>query len=158
MGVRHMKLGLVSFLLVLFIVPLLSFAACPPGQTETLDAYGNPTCSGGSGGPTGTGTGLDADAASGQIKAALQSLCQLAKNILGTAMMFMVVTSALVYSIGQTMGAETRARASVWATSMFNGAIIAALIYLLVPFVINKMLEGQGVPNVTSATVCFLLF
>jgi hypothetical protein len=67
-------------------------------------------------------------------------------------MMLMVVSAAAVYSIGQIMGAETRARASVWATSMFNGAIIAALIYLLVPYVLNQMLAGKV--NVQ----CFFLF
>jgi Na+-driven multidrug efflux pump len=65
------------------------------------------------------------------------------KNALAVGMMLMVVSSALVYSVGQVLGAETRARASVWATSMFNGAIIAALIYLLVPFVLRTMLAGS---------------
>ncbi|MFA6531087.1 MAG: hypothetical protein WCT31_05110 [Candidatus Micrarchaeia archaeon] len=151
-----MRFGLFSILLVLLMLPLLSFALCPDGSVPSggYDATGNPVGCGGTGG-TG-GTVIDPAGASGSIQAALQSLCQLAKNILGTAMMFMVVTSALVYAVGQTMGAETRARASVWATSMFNGAIIAALIYILVPFVINKMLEGQSVPDVTS--VCFFFF
>ena len=64
-------------------------------------------------------------------------------------MMFMVVSASLVYAVGQVMGAETRARASVWATSMFNGAIIAALIYLLVPFVLEVLLKntGTGIPT-----------
>jgi len=101
------------------------------------------------------GHNLNPGAASAKIKEALFSLCGLIKNVLGVGMMFMVVASALVYSLGQTMGAETRARASVWATSMFNGAIIAALIYLLVPFVLRTMLSGTGVD---SQITCFILF
>jgi hypothetical protein len=45
------------------------------------------------------------------------------------------------------MGAETRARANVWATSMFLGAIIGGLIYLVVPVFIDAMMGGGGVLN-----------
>ncbi|MBI5051377.1 hypothetical protein HZC08_01325 [Candidatus Micrarchaeota archaeon] len=85
-----------------------------------------------------------------QICEALFGLCKTIKNALAVGMMFMVVTAALVYAIGQTMGAETRARATVWATSMFNGAIIAALILLIVPSVLQTLLGGSGIEaNIT---------
>lgn len=105
------------------------------------------SCGGGSG-TSGIGT-----PDIGQITSALQDLCKTVKNILGVGMMLMVVSAAAVYSVGQVMGAETRARASVWATSMFNGAIIAALIYLIVPFVLNKMLTSTSV-----IVECFVFF
>jgi len=142
-----------KFLIFAFLFAGIIFApgngdSCPPGMyldpaTGQCIASVQP--------PPG-GIPVDATIASGQISAALSNLCVLIKNMLGIGMMFMVVSSALVYSIGQVMGAETRARASVWATSMFNGAIIAALIYLLVPFVLTTLLTSTGVtPTCTPA-------
>ena len=38
------------------------------------------------------------------------------------------------------MGAETRARATVWATAMLTGAIIGAILYVVVPWLIAKII------------------
>jgi hypothetical protein len=35
------------------------------------------------------------------------------------------------------MGAETRARATVWATAMFTGALFAGIIYAITPWAIS---------------------
>ena len=132
MGVKT-KFGLSVILLMLLSGTLF---ACDPGYHD--DGTGD-CVSDSNGGNTGGGTGITMD--SGAIAKALQSLCVDVKAMLGVAMMLMVVSSAVVYSVGQTMGAETRARASVWATSMFNGAIIAALMYIIVPWMLNEMLK-----------------
>ncbi len=64
-------------------------------------------------------------------------------NFILLAVMFgMIVGAAVVYAGGQIMGAETRARASVWATAMFTGAVIAAVVYILVPAFINAVMGG----------------
>jgi hypothetical protein len=43
------------------------------------------------------------------------------------------------------LGAETRARASVWATAMLTGAVIGILIYLITPMVLKALLADTGV-------------
>ena len=58
-------------------------------------------------------------------------------------MMLMILLAAVIYAAGQIMGAETRARASVWATAMFTGAIFAAVIFLIVPWVIGLVVGGD---------------
>ncbi|MBI2080063.1 hypothetical protein HYT84_04825, partial [Candidatus Micrarchaeota archaeon] len=58
--------------------------------------------------------------------------------------LLLVVLAAIVYAVGQVMGAETRARASVWATAMFTGAIVGALIYILMPFVLQLLIGGSS--------------
>ena len=76
------------------------------------------------------------------LSSALKSLCTDVKGMLGIAMLLMIVVAALIYAAGQIMGAETRARATVWATAMFTGAVIAAVIYIVVP----SVLSGLGFP------------
>ena len=71
-----------------------------------------------------------------------KGVCQIvgaARTILTGVMFGMIVLAAVVYAGGQIMGAETRARANVWATAMFTGAIFAGLIYLIVPIFINTV-------------------
>lgn len=71
-----------------------------------------------------------------QISSTLHDVCVTAKNILFVGAMLLVVLGAAVYAVGQILGAETRARASVWATAMFTGAIIGIVIYIVVPWVL----------------------
>ncbi|HLC69009.1 MAG TPA: hypothetical protein VJH24_04155 [Candidatus Bilamarchaeaceae archaeon] len=77
------------------------------------------------------------------ISSALSQLCAQVKSFLGVAMMLMILLAAVIYAAGQIMGAETRARASVWATAMFTGAIFAAVIFLIVPWVIGLVVGGD---------------
>ncbi|MBN1170131.1 hypothetical protein JXA56_03840 [Candidatus Micrarchaeota archaeon] len=76
------------------------------------------------------------------ITSALSALCVLSLQILGTGIILMIILAGAIYAIGQIMGAETRARASVWATAMLTGAVIAAIIYILVPWIIGMILGG----------------
>jgi hypothetical protein len=143
MGIHMMKSKtlMIVFIMLLFAAPLV-FAPDPIPNPEDLGTSDDPDIPNLPPGGTGTGS-ISVD--SSKISGALLGLCQTVKSLLGVAMMLMVVSAAIVYSLGQVMGAETRARASVWATSMFNGAIIAALIYLIVPWVLNQMLLNSGV-------------
>jgi len=81
------------------------------------------------------------------ISTAVSGLCSQAKGLLAIGIMLLIILAALVYSIGQILGAETRARASVWATAMMTGAIIGVIIYIIVPYVI-------GLINSTLTTTC----
>ncbi len=73
----------------------------------------------------------------------LKTMCQISQTFLAAAIMIMIVLAGATYAIGQILGAETRARASVWATAMLTGAIIGALIYVIAPMVIKGILGNQ---------------
>jgi hypothetical protein len=63
--------------------------------------------------------------------------------------MLMIIFAGVVYAAGQMMGAETRARASVWATAALTGALFGALIYAIVPVVLTTISPSI---NITSGT------
>ncbi len=67
----------------------------------------------------------------------LSSLCVTAQQLMITAMFLMVLLAAVTYAAGQIMGAETRARATVWATAMFTGALFAGIIFAITPWAIS---------------------
>ncbi len=82
-----------------------------------------------------------ANAQGASVTAAMSGLCTIVQSFLGIAAMMLIVLSGVVYAAGQVLGAETRARASVWATAMLTGAVIGILIYLIVPGIIATMLN-----------------
>ena len=75
---------------------------------------------------------------------AFGSLCKSSLSILAIGAIVLIVLAAIVYAVGQMLGAETRARATVWATAMFTGAIIAAIIFVVVPWLISIIMTGQA--------------
>ena len=79
------------------------------------------------------------DDASTKLGSGICSIIKIINYLLLGVMFAMIVGAAIVYAGGQIMGAETRARASVWATAMFTGAVIAAVIYLIVPAFIQAV-------------------
>ncbi len=88
------------------------------------------------------------------IRETLSDLCGQVKSVLGVAMFMMIILAAVVYAVGQIMGAETRARASVWATAMFTGAIMAGIILLIAPTVINMLVPDDIVGGEIQSAVC----
>jgi len=82
------------------------------------------------------------------IETTLTELCEMSQTFLGLAAMLLIVLAGTTYAIGQVLGAETRARASVWATAMMTGAIIGILIYVLTPMLVARLLgqEAQDSP------------
>ncbi len=76
------------------------------------------------------------------IKAGICGLYNLVNTVLTAVIFLLIVAAAVVYAGGQLLGAETRARATVWATSMFMGALIGVLIYVIVPYVLGMMMPG----------------
>ena len=69
----------------------------------------------------------------GALVGAMVGLCTQARAMLGVGIMLMIILAGVIYSVGQLLGAETRARATVWATAMLVGALIAALIFVIMP-------------------------
>lgn len=77
------------------------------------------------------------------LSTALTNLCSGVKSLIPIVAFLLIVSAGVVYAAGQLLGAETRARASVWATAMLIGAIIGLLIVVVTPNVLEA-LYGQG--------------
>ncbi len=88
------------------------------------------------------------------IVSALENLCNAATMFLSAAIIIMIILAGAIYAIGQVMGAETRARASVWATAMLTGAVIGAIIYILTPYIIQTMLGSSTSVSIDPSTPC----
>jgi len=73
------------------------------------------------------------------LQLAVFDLCSSIKGLLPVAAMLLVVTGAVIYAAGQMTGAETRARANVWATACLTGALIATIIFAVAPAVIGTI-------------------
>jgi hypothetical protein len=74
----------------------------------------------------------------------VSDFCKAVTGLLPIAAMLMVVLAGVIYAGGQIMGAETRARANVWATACLTGALIAILIVVVAPAVLNAIYSGVG--------------
>jgi hypothetical protein len=57
--------------------------------------------------------------------------------------MLLIVLAGAVYAGGALFGAETRARATVWATTMIVGAVIGALIYVVMPPIATTLMGSS---------------
>jgi hypothetical protein len=94
------------------------------------------------------------------IQGSLYCVYSTVKNVLAVGMLLLVVLAAVIYAVGQVLGAETRARASVWATAMFVGAIIGAMIYLLLPYILSTLFAGDSMvsyinsPSLAKTVTC----
>jgi len=88
------------------------------------------------------------------IRSALSELCSYATLFLSAAIIIMILLAGAIYAIGQIMGAETRARASVWATAMLTGAVIAAIIYLITPYILVRLLAGTTDVSINPSSPC----
>ena len=87
---------------------------------------------------------LAATSGIGLVQDAIFSLCSSLKSLLPIASMLMVVVAGVIYAAGQLMGAETRARANVWATAALTGALIGLLIYAIAPPVLQMIYAPSG--------------
>ena len=79
------------------------------------------------------------------LKGALSALCGGLNTLVPVAAMLMVLLAAVIYATGQMMGAETRARANVWATSALTGALIGILIAVIAPSVLQVIANGSSI-------------
>lgn len=70
----------------------------------------------------------------------LTALCDLYKFLRDTLPIFgavLIIFAAVIFAAGQVMGAETRARANVWATAMLTGALIGFAVAIIVPWFLD---------------------
>jgi hypothetical protein len=86
--------------------------------------------------------GLAAAQPTSQLQAALEDLCRGLRELVPVAAMLMILLASVIYATGQMMGAETRARANVWATSCLTGAIIGILIAVIAPEILDVLQPG----------------
>jgi hypothetical protein len=73
----------------------------------------------------------------------LNSLCATIKSIVPVVALLMFIMAGGIYAIGQIMGAETRARASVWATAMLVGGIIGLVIAASAGFLLSMFAQAS---------------
>ena len=73
------------------------------------------------------------------VVSAVSSLCLGLTSLLPIAAMLAVVLGGVIYAAGQMMGAETRARANVWATAALVGALFAVLIAVIAPAALSSI-------------------
>ncbi|MDD2655758.1 MAG: hypothetical protein PHQ80_03770 [Candidatus ainarchaeum sp.] len=77
------------------------------------------------------------------IKEGICMLADTARAIMASVIFALIIMAAVVYAAGQVFGAETRSRATVWATAMLIGAVIGILIYVLVPQILDTFAGVQ---------------
>ena len=82
------------------------------------------------------------------VSSAMSSLCLGLTQMLPVAAMLMIVLAGVIYAAGQMMGAETRARANVWATAALTGALIAILISVVAPSVMQTIYDPTNVKKI----------
>jgi len=85
------------------------------------------------------------------VQSAIGELCIGLRSMLPIAAMLMIILAGVIYAAGQMMGAETRARANVWATAALTGALIAILIAVVAPAVLSTI---YGNTNGQLTTIC----
>ena len=79
------------------------------------------------------------------VNTAVSQLCTGLTSLLPIAAMLAIVLAGVIYAAGQMMGAETRARANVWATAALTGALIAIMIAVVAPAVLQTIYNGSGI-------------
>ena len=83
----------------------------------------------------------------GGVKDAMSQLCSGLTQMLPVVAMLMIILAGVIYAAGQMMGAETRARTNVWATAALTGALMAILISVVAPSVLNTIYNPGDAPN-----------
>ena len=89
------------------------------------------------------------------MSSSLTALCGTIKGIVPVVALLMFIMAGGIYAIGQVLGAETRARASVWATAMLVGGVIGLIIAASAGFFLNMFAQslGTGGPTISFTSV-----
>ncbi|MEM3362363.1 MAG: hypothetical protein QXV83_00610 [Candidatus Anstonellaceae archaeon] len=74
----------------------------------------------------------------------LNKLCKQLHDLIPTLAILLVIFGAVVYAAGQLFSAETRARATAWASSCVAAAIIGILIAQILPSFLGALI-GQEI-------------
>jgi len=86
----------------------------------------------------------------GSVYNAVNALCWGLKSMLPIAAMMAIVLAGVIYAAGQMMGAETRARANVWATAALTGALIAIMMAVVGPAVLKIIYNNNSIDTCTA--------
>ncbi len=78
------------------------------------------------------------------VRNTVTEVCKSLRSLLPVASMLMIIGAGVTYAIGQFVGAETRARANVWATNMLIGAIIGLVIAVVAPAALNTLMQNAS--------------
>lgn len=88
------------------------------------------------------------------LETALSGFCKDLYSYVGDLAFIMILMSAIVFAVGQFFGSEARARANVWANSMFIGALIGLIMVILVPWFLGQLL-GPGMATFDASSCTF---
>ncbi len=78
----------------------------------------------------------------GSLNTAFGSIACTLFTILPPIAMVLVIMAAVIYAAGQVGGAEFRANASKWATALIVGAVLALVLVLLLPGILNALMPS----------------
>ncbi len=85
-----------------------------------------------------------------RFKSAMCNLYNFLRDILPVALVLVIILAGVVFVIGQALGAETRARANVWATNMIIMSVIAVIVVYLFPWLIDQLVPELGINQACS--------
>jgi hypothetical protein len=81
---------------------------------------------------------------SGRLTSVLKCTCGTAYGLLPPISMLLVLAAAVTFAAGQIFGAETRARATGWATAMIVGAVLGFILAAILPYLVLALAGKQG--------------
>jgi len=81
------------------------------------------------------------------LQTLLQEFCTFMYGVVGQLAMVMILLSSIVFSLGQMLGAEMRARMVVWAHNLFMGAITGVLLAVILPWALGVVIGGTFDPD-----------
>ncbi len=83
---------------------------------------------------------------SDDLEVTLGSLCSQLASLFKIVLMLTISLGVAAYALGQMMGAEMRARANVWSMGMIVAALVAAILYVLIPWLLLTIAKSSGHP------------
>ncbi len=78
-----------------------------------------------------------------QLNAGFSSIACSLFGLLPPLAMVLVILAAVIYAAGQVGGAEFRANAGRWATALIVGAVLALVLVLLLPGILNALSPSE---------------
>ncbi|MCC7552727.1 hypothetical protein KO317_03635 [Candidatus Micrarchaeota archaeon] len=87
--------------------------------------------------------------AADELECILLALCNQIMGIIPSLAFLLVTVAAVAYAGGQLFDAQTRARAQQWAISCIIGAIIGAVILIIVPAFLGALIKMSAGPGLS---------
>ncbi|NPA22288.1 MAG: hypothetical protein GXN92_01780 [Candidatus Micrarchaeota archaeon] len=83
----------------------------------------------------------------GDLQTTLQEFCKFLYGLVGDIAFIMILLSSLIYSIAQTLPADPRARATVYAQHLLVGAFVGIILLILIPSLVGIMIGKSFDPT-----------